>query len=67
MRLGDLWAKHGDGTLQPDSAQTKDLFIFGVTDDSRDVRYGFDFRRRPVTKKIPFSDATIIREIAALL
>ena len=145
MRLGDLLAKHPSVTMQPDSAETKDLFIFGVTEDSRDVRYGFlfcalpgvnedglaycpqaaargaqaiavpegtrdealglneyerekiavcdvllvagkghedyqivlerdpsgrpicDSRGRPVTKKIPFSDATIIREIAASL
>jgi hypothetical protein len=39
MRLGDLWTKHRSGTMQPDSAETNDLFIFGVTDDSRDVRY----------------------------
>ncbi|MBF8296921.1 MAG: UDP-N-acetylmuramoyl-L-alanyl-D-glutamate--2,6-diaminopimelate ligase [Bacteroidetes bacterium] len=119
MRLGDLWAKHGSDTLWPDSAATKDLFIFGVTDDSRDVRYGFhpsmqayfqakmrlfnerlkadgvavintrdtagfrsyrqcdreilasspmplhDSRGRPMTKKIPFSDARMIREIIA--
>ncbi len=49
MRLGDLWAKHGDGTQQPDSAQTKDLFIFGVTEDSRDVRYGYLFCALPGT------------------
>ena len=49
MRLGDLWAKHGGGALQPDSAQTKDLFIFGVTDDSRDVRYGYLFCALPGT------------------
>ena len=49
MRLGDLWAKHGGGTLQPDSAATKDLFIFGVTDDSRDVRYGYLFCALPGT------------------
>jgi UDP-N-acetylmuramoyl-L-alanyl-D-glutamate--2,6-diaminopimelate ligase len=47
MKLGDLWAKHGDGTLRPDSAETKDLFIFGVTDDSRDVRYGYLFCALP--------------------
>jgi UDP-N-acetylmuramoyl-L-alanyl-D-glutamate--2,6-diaminopimelate ligase len=46
MRLGDLWAKHG-GTLQPDSPETRDLFIFGVTDDSRDVRYGYLFCALP--------------------
>ncbi len=47
MRLGDLWAKHGDGTLRPDSAETKELFIFGVTDDSRDVRFGYLFCALP--------------------
>jgi len=49
MRLGDLWARHGTGTLRPDSAETKDLFIFGVTDDSRDVRYGTLFCALPGT------------------
>jgi UDP-N-acetylmuramoyl-L-alanyl-D-glutamate--2,6-diaminopimelate ligase len=49
MRLGDLWAKHGGGTLQPDSAETRDLFIFGVTDDSRDVRSGYLFCALPGT------------------
>jgi len=49
MRLGDLWAKHGGGTPRPDSAETKDLFIFGVTDDSRDVRYGYLFCALPGT------------------
>jgi len=43
MRLGDLLAKHPSVTMQPDSAETKDLFIFGVTEDSRDVRYGETF------------------------
>ncbi|MCX7174856.1 MAG: UDP-N-acetylmuramoyl-L-alanyl-D-glutamate--2,6-diaminopimelate ligase [Proteobacteria bacterium] len=47
MRLGDLWTKHGAGTLQPDSAETHDLFIFGVTDDSRDVRFGYLFCALP--------------------
>jgi UDP-N-acetylmuramoyl-L-alanyl-D-glutamate--2,6-diaminopimelate ligase len=47
MRLGDLWAKHGVGTLRPDSAETKDLFIFGVTDDSREVRHGTLFCALP--------------------
>jgi UDP-N-acetylmuramoyl-L-alanyl-D-glutamate--2,6-diaminopimelate ligase len=51
MRLGDLWAKHGGGTLQPDSAETKDLFIFGVTDDSRDVRHGYLFCALPGSKE----------------
>ena len=97
MRLGDLWAKHHSGTMRPDDAETNDLFIFGVTDDSRDVRYGYlfcalpgvkenglafcaqaaargaqaiavcDSRGRTLTKKVPFSDVTIIREIAAAL
>ncbi len=49
MRLGDLWVKHGNGTLRPDSAETKDLFIFGVTDDSRDVRHGYLFCALPGT------------------
>jgi UDP-N-acetylmuramyl-tripeptide synthetase len=49
MRLGDLWAKHGGGALRPDSAETNDLFIFGVTDDSRDVRYGYLFCALPGT------------------
>jgi UDP-N-acetylmuramoyl-L-alanyl-D-glutamate--2,6-diaminopimelate ligase len=47
MKLGDLWAKHGGGTLQPDSPESKDLLIFGVTDDSRDVRYGYLFCAMP--------------------
>lgn len=51
MRLADLWAKHGAGTLQPDSPGTKDLFIFGVTDDSRDVRHGYLFCALPGTKE----------------
>lgn len=49
MRLGDLWAKHGGGTLQPDSDATKNLFIFGVADDSRDVRHGDLFCALPGT------------------
>jgi len=51
MRLGDLWAKHRSGTIQPDSAETNDLFIFGVTDDSRDVRYGYLFCALPGVKE----------------
>ncbi|RPJ50752.1 MAG: UDP-N-acetylmuramoyl-L-alanyl-D-glutamate--2,6-diaminopimelate ligase, partial [Acidobacteria bacterium] len=51
MRLGDLWEKHGCGALQPDSVETKDLFIFGVTDDSRDVRYGYLFCALPGVKE----------------
>ena len=50
MKLHDLWAKHGSGTLQPDSPETNDLLIFGVTDDSRDVRYGYLFCALPGTK-----------------
>ena len=49
MRLGDLWAKLGGGTLRPDTAEAKDLFIFGVTDDSRDVRHGYLFCALPGT------------------
>ena len=48
MRLGDLWAKHG-GALQPDSAVTKEVLVFGVTDDSRDVSYGYLFWALPGT------------------
>ena len=51
MRLGDLWAKHRSGTMQPNSAETNDLFIFGVTDDSRDVRYGYLFCALPGVKE----------------
>ncbi len=51
MRLADLWAKHGGGTLLPQPAETKDLFIFGVTDDSRDVRYGTLFCALPGAKE----------------
>jgi len=51
MRLGDLWAKHHSGTMQPESAETNDLFIFGVTDDSRDVRYGYLFCALPGVKE----------------
>jgi UDP-N-acetylmuramoyl-L-alanyl-D-glutamate--2,6-diaminopimelate ligase len=48
MKLGDLWTKHSGGTMQPDS-ETKNLFIFGVTDDSRDVRHGYLFCALPGT------------------
>ena len=51
MRLGDLLAKHHSATMQPDSAETKDLFLFGVTDDSRDVRYGYLFCALPGVKE----------------
>ncbi|MBI5921797.1 MAG: UDP-N-acetylmuramoyl-L-alanyl-D-glutamate--2,6-diaminopimelate ligase [Betaproteobacteria bacterium] len=47
MRLGDLLAKHGVGMALPDSAEINDLFIFGVTDDSRDVRFGYLFCALP--------------------
>ncbi|MBE0614195.1 MAG: UDP-N-acetylmuramoyl-L-alanyl-D-glutamate--2,6-diaminopimelate ligase [Burkholderiales bacterium] len=47
MRLADLWAKHGESTLQPESPEKDDLFIFGVTDDSRDVRRGYLFCALP--------------------
>ncbi|MFA7270751.1 MAG: UDP-N-acetylmuramoyl-L-alanyl-D-glutamate--2,6-diaminopimelate ligase [Sterolibacterium sp.] len=49
MRLGDLLAKHGVGTSQPGLPETNDLFIFGVTDDSRDVRFGYLFCALPGT------------------
>ena len=49
MKLGDLLAKYSIGTLQTDSAETNDLFIFGVTDDSRDVRFGYLFCALPGT------------------
>ena len=49
MKLADLWAKHGGGTLQPYPSEANDLFIFGVTDDSRDVRYGYLFCALPGT------------------
>lgn len=39
MRLSDLWALFGNGTHQADSAVARDLFIFGVSEDSRDVRF----------------------------
>jgi len=46
MRLGTLWAKYGSGSpLVP--AETEDLFIFGVTEDSRDVRFGYLFCALP--------------------
>ncbi|TRZ69412.1 MAG: UDP-N-acetylmuramoyl-L-alanyl-D-glutamate--2,6-diaminopimelate ligase [Rhodocyclaceae bacterium] len=49
MRLGDLLAEHRVGTLKPDSPEISDLFIFGVTDDSRDVRFGYLFCALPGT------------------
>jgi len=50
MRLDELWAKHGGGAQRPDAAETKDLFIFGVTDDSREVRHGYLFCALPGTR-----------------
>ena len=48
MRLGDLWERHrGVVTRHPDCADTQNLFIFGVTDDSRDVRFGHLFCALP--------------------
>ena len=47
MKLFDLWAKHGDGEPLPGPPDAGDLFIFGVTDDSRDVRYGYLFCALP--------------------
>ena len=49
MRLADLWAKHSGGTSQSYSSEANDLLIFGVTDDSRDVRYGYLFCALPGT------------------
>ncbi|TSA11603.1 MAG: UDP-N-acetylmuramoyl-L-alanyl-D-glutamate--2,6-diaminopimelate ligase [Betaproteobacteria bacterium] len=51
MRLADLWAKYGNSTLNPDSDATQDLFIFGITDDSRDVRFGYLFCALPGAKE----------------
>lgn len=46
MKLGDLWTKFGDGSkLVP--AESEDLFILGVTEDSRDVRFGYVFCALP--------------------
>ena len=47
MRLADLWAKHCGGAPQPNLPEWNDLFIFGVTDDSRDVRFGYLFCALP--------------------
>src|SRR4051812_20212040 len=43
MRLGDLWSL--------DNPEAADLLIFGVTDDSRDVRHGFLFCAIPGVKE----------------
>ena len=51
MRLGDLWAKHGDGGPLQGPPDAGDLFIFGVTDDSRDVRYGYLFCALPGSRE----------------
>ena len=51
MRLADLWAKHGDGLALQGPPDAGDLFIFGVTDDSRDVRYGYLFCALPGSKE----------------
>ncbi|HEY0366772.1 MAG TPA: UDP-N-acetylmuramoyl-L-alanyl-D-glutamate--2,6-diaminopimelate ligase [Pyrinomonadaceae bacterium] len=42
MRLGELWECYGKGPLQARTIAA-DLFIFGVTEDSRDVRFGYIF------------------------
>src|SRR4051794_29437942 len=42
MRLDELWGRYGTGALQARSVAA-DLFIFGVTEDSRDVRFGYIF------------------------
>lgn len=47
MRLGDLWRTYGSGSSQMDSSTAEDLFIFGITDDSRDVRFGYMFCALP--------------------
>jgi UDP-N-acetylmuramoyl-L-alanyl-D-glutamate--2,6-diaminopimelate ligase len=47
MRLGDLWRQYGSGLAKLDSSAAADLFIFGITDDSRDVRFGFMFCAMP--------------------
>jgi UDP-N-acetylmuramoyl-L-alanyl-D-glutamate--2,6-diaminopimelate ligase len=50
MRLRDLWEKFGTGTLPSgSSALVEDLFIFGVSEDSRDVRFGYIFCALPGT------------------
>lgn len=46
MRLDDLWARYGSGPLAAYPA-AGDLFIFGVTEDSRDVRFGYMFCALP--------------------
>lgn len=48
MRLDDLWARYGNGPL-PAYPGAGDLFIFGVTEDSRDVRFGYMFCAFPGT------------------
>lgn len=51
MRLDDILAKHGGGTPRSGPAETQDLFVFGVTDDSRDVRHGYLFCALQGTKE----------------
>jgi UDP-N-acetylmuramoyl-L-alanyl-D-glutamate--2,6-diaminopimelate ligase len=46
MRLDDLWARFGSGAL-PSHSGAADLFIFGVSEDSRDVRFGYMFCALP--------------------
>jgi UDP-N-acetylmuramoyl-L-alanyl-D-glutamate--2,6-diaminopimelate ligase len=47
MRLGDLWETYGNGSVQLASSAEQDLFIFGITEDSRDVRFGYLFCALP--------------------
>jgi UDP-N-acetylmuramoyl-L-alanyl-D-glutamate--2,6-diaminopimelate ligase len=49
MRLGDLWREFGNGEPQLESVFAEELFIFGVSDDSRDVRFGQIFCAVPGT------------------
>ncbi|MEK6372560.1 MAG: UDP-N-acetylmuramoyl-L-alanyl-D-glutamate--2,6-diaminopimelate ligase [Acidobacteriota bacterium] len=48
MRLDDLWARFGSGAL-PSHSGAGDLFIFGVSEDSRDLRFGYMFCALPGT------------------
>ena len=43
MKLGRLWQDFGGNDGVPASREFDNLFIFGVTDDTRDVRFGFLF------------------------
>lgn len=49
MRLSDLCAQFLGRNVQDGLAVAQDLFIFGVTDDSRDVRFGYIFCAIPGT------------------